>query len=107
MNPDYFSDDIAEFIRLLHKFGVRYVIVGGEAVIYYGYPRLTGDVDFFYGGSKENRSALYAALLEFWDGSIPGIQAVSKYRFSHSPPLKSDKHTERDREHSAWECCEV
>jgi len=74
MKPDYFSEDIAEFIRLLHKFGVMYVIVGGEAVIYYGYPRLTGDVDFFYGESEENYTALYDALLEFWDGSIPGIQ---------------------------------
>ncbi len=74
MKPDYFSDDIAEFIRLLHKFGVRYVIVGGQAVIYYGYPRLTGDVDFFYGDSEENQSALYGALFEFWDGRIPGIQ---------------------------------
>ena len=44
----HFSPDVREFIGLLHKHGVRYVIVGGEAVIYYGYARFTGDVDFFY-----------------------------------------------------------
>ena len=44
----HFSPDIQAFIKLLYKQGVHYLIVGGEAVIYYGYVRLTGDVDFFY-----------------------------------------------------------
>jgi hypothetical protein len=39
----HFSPDIREFIRLLDHHGARYVIVGGEAVIHYGYARLTGD----------------------------------------------------------------
>jgi len=47
VKANYFSEDIQEFIRPLFKHGVEYVIVGGEAVIYYGYPRLTGDIDFF------------------------------------------------------------
>jgi hypothetical protein len=34
---DYSSPDILEFIRLLHAHEVRYVVVGGEAVIYYGH----------------------------------------------------------------------
>jgi len=58
---------------LLHKHRVRYLIVRGEAVIYYGYARLTGDVDFFYDREKANAQALYAALAEFWGGSIPEI----------------------------------
>ena len=38
MPPDridaaYFSPDILEFIGLLHRHQVRYVVVGGEAVI--------------------------------------------------------------------------
>ncbi|MBM3839307.1 MAG: hypothetical protein FJ398_15325 [Verrucomicrobia bacterium] len=44
----HFSADTREFIALLHQHAVRYVIVGGEAVIFHGYARLTGDVDFFY-----------------------------------------------------------
>ena len=28
-----FSADVVEFIRLLQRFGVRYLVVGGEAVI--------------------------------------------------------------------------
>jgi hypothetical protein len=45
MDPYYFSPDILEFLRLLSIYKVRYLIVGGEAVIYYGHARLTGDID--------------------------------------------------------------
>lgn len=78
MKDSYFSDDIKEFIKLLDKYAVKYVIVGGEAVIYYGYPRLTGDVDFFYSASSENVQQLYEALKDFWDGNIPGIKSENE-----------------------------
>lgn len=67
-----FSRDIREFLSLLGKHKVRYVIVGGEAVIHYGYARLTGDIDIFYDRSEENACALHETLREFWTGSIPG-----------------------------------
>lgn len=70
----YFSSDITEFLFLLSKHGVRYLIVGGEAVIYYGHARLTGDIDLFYQTSQGNVKRLFAALLKFWNGEIPGIQ---------------------------------
>lgn len=74
MRADYFSPDTQEFLILLEKYRVKYLIVGGEAVIYYGHARLTGDVDFFYDISKTNVQNLYQALLEFWGGSIPGVE---------------------------------
>ena len=46
INSSHFSPDIQEFIKLLYKHNVHYVIAGGEAVIYYGYARLTGDVKY-------------------------------------------------------------
>lgn len=70
---DYFTSDILEFIRLMDQYVVAYVIIGGEAVIYYGYPRLTGDIDLFYEHSDTNANALFKALLDFWEGDIPGI----------------------------------
>jgi predicted nucleotidyltransferase len=73
MIASHFSKDIQEFLSVLEKHDVKYVIVGGEAVIYYGHARLTGDVDFFYGTSGENLNKLFRALTEFWDGSIPGL----------------------------------
>ena len=45
MDADCFSPDIREFIVALDSCGVRYVIVGGEAVIYHGHARYTGDVE--------------------------------------------------------------
>jgi len=72
MNNKYFSPDVSEFLFLLSKYKVEYFIVGGEAVIYYGHARLTGDIDIYYSIAKENINKLYLALKEFWNGSIPG-----------------------------------
>lgn len=73
MRKIFFSSDIVEFLFLLHKHKVKYVIVGGEAVIYYGHARLTGDIDIFYDREKENCTKLFKALNEFWNDDIPGI----------------------------------
>jgi hypothetical protein len=78
MSPDpldaaAFSPDVREFLALLHRHQVQYLIVGGEAVIYHGYARLTGDVDFFYANTPDNARRLFAALAEFWAGDIPGV----------------------------------
>ena len=54
-----FSEDVLAFIRLLGRHQVSYVIVGGEAVIFHGYPRLTGDIDFFYDRTEPNTVRLF------------------------------------------------
>lgn len=74
IRADYFSSDILELLDLLYRKKVEYLIVGGEAVIYYGYPRLTGDIDLFYRNSDKNTKKLFNVLLDFWDGDIPGIK---------------------------------
>ncbi len=74
MRSDHFSPDVQEFLRLPAKHSVRYLVIGGTAVIYHGYARLTGDVAFFYDRDGENVEHLWAALLEFWDGSVPGVE---------------------------------
>lgn len=75
-----FSRDILIFLRLLAQHRVHYLIVGGEAVIYHGYPRVTGDVDFFYENTAGNTRRLFTALLEFWGGRIPGVVAADELR---------------------------
>ena len=75
-----FSSDILIFLRLLAKQRVCYLIVGGEAVIYHGYPRLTGDIDFFYKNTEPNSRRLFAALLEFWENQIPGVSSADELR---------------------------
>ena len=48
------TEDSREFIELLNSHDVRYLIVGGHAVAFHGYPRTTGDMDFFVEVSEEN-----------------------------------------------------
>jgi hypothetical protein len=78
VRADYFSADVRALIELFAQHRVRYLLVGGEAVIYHGYPRLTGDVDFWYDQATENASRLFDALREFWDGPVPGLTAASQ-----------------------------
>jgi len=79
MDPAYFSPDILEFLRLLAVHKVRYLIVGGEAVIYYGHARLTGDIDIFYESTQENAESLFTALETFWGGVVPGVENHTEF----------------------------
>jgi len=36
------SPDFKEFLKLLNENNIRYLLVGGYAVVYHGYPRTTG-----------------------------------------------------------------
>ncbi|NLP11778.1 hypothetical protein GX408_15370 [bacterium] len=71
----HFSPDILQFLQLLSANKVEYLIIGGEAVIYYGYARLTGDIDLYYHRTAKNIERLYRTLLQFWGGSIPGLDS--------------------------------
>ena len=74
MKAGHFSPDIQEFLRILAQYEAKYLIVGGEAVIYYGHARLTGDLDIFFERSPENVLKLYQGLQDFWGGTVPGIE---------------------------------
>jgi hypothetical protein len=76
VDADHFSPDTRAFIQLLAAHGVRYLIVGGEAVILHGHVRLTGDVDFFFSTEEENVERLFAVLEEFWEGEVPGLSVA-------------------------------
>ena len=41
------DENYVEFIGLLNARNVRYLVVGGYAVNYHGYPRYTGDIDIW------------------------------------------------------------
>lgn len=75
MTGEHFAGDVQELIRLLHRHRVRYLLIGGEAVIHHGYPRLTGDVDFAYDNEPGNCERLFAALTEFWEGPVPAVES--------------------------------
>ncbi len=64
------SKDFKEFIELLNKHKVRYLVVGGYAVAFHGYPRYTKDFDVWIDLSYENAKAVVNALDEFGFGSL-------------------------------------
>jgi len=39
--------DFKEFLKLLNAKGVEYLLIGGYAVGYHGYPRATADMDIW------------------------------------------------------------
>ena len=57
--------DFREFLRLLNSHRVEYLLIGGYAVGYYGYPRPTGDMDVWIAVSSQNATRVVAALVEF------------------------------------------
>lgn len=59
---------------MLNSHNVEYLIVGGHAVAFHGYPRFTGDIDVFIRMTAPNAERLLAVLNEFGFGTI-GITA--------------------------------
>jgi predicted nucleotidyltransferase len=59
-NPDY-----KELLQLLNEFEVEYLIVGGFAVMKYGEPRYTKDLDVWVYNSPQNSLRLVKALKKF------------------------------------------
>lgn len=60
-----FNRDFQDFIAALNAAEVRYILVGGYAVILHGYARTTGDMDIWVEPSRENYKRLVRAFHEF------------------------------------------
>ena len=59
-----------EFIELFGKNKVRYLVVGGYAVGLHGFPRYTGDIDFFIAVSEENARSVLKTFRDFGFGGL-------------------------------------
>ena len=57
--------DFADFLISLERFNVRYILVGGYAVIYHGYNRTTGDLDIWVEPTSDNYILLTKAFADF------------------------------------------
>lgn len=91
--------DFQELLQLLADHHVNYMIVGGYAVTYHGFARLTKDLDIFYGPSQNNIAALKAALLEFGftSNDLDGLAfAPGEIVTFGAPPLRVDLLNEID-----------
>ena len=59
------SPDFLDFIRILNEKEAEYLIVGGYAVSFHGYPRYTGDLDIWIKVSAENAPKIMSAIEAF------------------------------------------
>jgi hypothetical protein len=57
--------DFKEFLRSLNAHKVEYLLIGGYAVNYHGYPRATADMDIWIAVHPANADRVVAALKEF------------------------------------------
>ena len=92
--------DFADFVALLNKHAVDYMVVGGYALAFHGEPRTTGDMDIWIDCTESNARKMVIVMVEFGMGSIgfrwedfvePGI--VNQIG---QPPLRIDILTEID-----------
>ena len=86
--------EFKEFLRLLNSNDVEYLLVGGFCVLYYGYPRATGDIDVWIDTSKKNAAKVTKSLVEFgFDEANVGPQLFRRknkvFRMG-VPPLQID-----------------
>ena len=64
------NNDFREFIASLNENNVRYLIVGGYAVGFHGYPRYTKNLDVWIEVSNENAENVVKALNQFGFGAV-------------------------------------
>lgn len=57
--------DFKDFLQLLNSHQVEYLLIGGYAVGYHGYPRATGDMDIWIAIHPQNAEKVVTVLREF------------------------------------------
>ena len=61
----HLPQDFKEFLKLLNAHHVEYLLIGGYAVGYYGYPRATADMDIWVAINPANADKIVTVLKEF------------------------------------------
>jgi hypothetical protein len=90
--------DFSEFLRLIEEEKVEYLLVGGYAVGYHGYPRATVDLDVWIAVSEANASKMVTVLRRF-GMETPDLSPAlfldkgKIIRMGH-PPVRVEIHTE-------------
>ena len=57
--------DFKEFLKLLKENEVEYLLIGGYAIGYHGYPRATNDLDVWVAIHAQNAQKIVSTLQEF------------------------------------------
>ena len=60
-----FPRDFKEFLQLLNLNKIEYLVIGGYAVGYHGYPRATGDLDIWIAINEKTAMKMVEILKDF------------------------------------------
>jgi hypothetical protein len=92
--------DFKEFLKLLNEADAQYLLIGGYAVGYYGYPRATADLDIWIAISPNNADKMLRAFRQFGmtDPSLTTeiLQQPGKIIRMGVPPIRIEVLTEID-----------
>ncbi len=84
--------DFKEFLQLLNEHKVKYLLIDGYAVGYYGYPRATADMDIWIAIHPENAKRVLEAIKEFGfditELSITSLLQEDKIMRMGIPPIR-------------------
>lgn len=61
----FVNSDFSDLLRIFNDNHVRYLVIGGYAVVQYAEPRFTKDLDVWISTDSANAESVYKALLEF------------------------------------------
>ena len=97
MDTTRLPPDFKEFLKLLNAQGVEYLLIGGYAVGYHGYPRTTADLDIWIRVESNNARKMVETFHQF-GLNVPGL---GEHRFLERdkifrigvPPVRLEIHT--------------
>lgn len=88
------SQDFKELLSILAKHEVRYLVIGGYAVMLYSEPRWTKDLDLWIAKDAANAQAIFCALKEFGapltDLAASDFSEPGYFYQMGNPPLRVD-----------------
>ena len=88
------SPDFKELLNLFKKHNVKYLVVGGYAVMLYTEPRFTKDLDLLISVEIKNATAVYNALKEFGatlaDLKVKDFSREGYFYQMGRPPMRVD-----------------
>ncbi len=61
----FVNSDFSDLLRIFKDNGVKYLVIGGYAVIQHAEPRFTKDLDLWISTDSANAAAVFRALREF------------------------------------------
>ena len=73
MEKDVLPKDFKEFLKLLNEADAQYLLIGGYAVGYCGYPRSTAHMDIWIAISPNYEWAFHQFVLKFLQKQRPVV----------------------------------